>query len=119
MRRGRIVTGVSAGLAAALIAAPGALASGSQGATKQAKAKDATAQVYNNNHDKSGLPSGSNVAGSKSGGSVAGTPLNTTKSGNLPFTGSQLGIFAVVAFALLGMGLLLRASGREKKAEKI
>jgi hypothetical protein len=104
-------------LAAALIEAPVALAAGSQGAATHAK--DATAQVYNGNNDKSGLPNGSNVAGSKSGGSVAGTPLNTTKSGNLPFTGSQLGIFAVAAFALLGMGLLLRASGREKKAEKI
>jgi hypothetical protein len=117
MRRGRIVTGVSAGIAAALIAAPGALAAGSQPAAKHAK--DATAQVYNNNGNKSGLPKGSNVAGSKSGGSVAGTPLKTTKSGTLPFTGSELGIFTVVAFALLGMGLLLRASGREKKAERI
>lgn len=40
-------------------------------------------------------------------------PLGTTKtSGALPFTGSQLGVFALVGLALLAVGLLLRSTGR-------
>lgn len=49
---------------------------------------------------------------------VAGeqSPLQTTKrSGTLPFTGAELLVFALVGGALIAAGLLLRASGRQKK----
>jgi hypothetical protein len=43
-------------------------------------------------------------------------PLATTKSsGALPFTGAELGIFAVVGIALLTGGLLLRLTARQKR----
>jgi hypothetical protein len=48
---------------------------------------------------------------------AAGTsPLATTKTtGALPFTGSQLGVFALVGLALLAAGLLLRSTGRSNE----
>ncbi|MDX6452916.1 MAG: hypothetical protein QOH16_2965 [Gaiellaceae bacterium] len=40
-------------------------------------------------------------------------PLGATKtSGTLPFTGADLGLFALVGLALLGIGVLLRSTGR-------
>jgi hypothetical protein len=46
------------------------------------------------------------------------SPLATTKSsGTLPFTGAELGVFAVVGAALLGGGLLLRLSARHRRSE--
>lgn len=43
----------------------------------------------------------------------AAAPLATTKTrGTLPFTGSQLSLFALVGLALLAVGLLLRSTGR-------
>lgn len=40
-------------------------------------------------------------------------PLGTQRvSGTLPFTGAQLGLFAIVGLALLATGLLLRSTGR-------
>ena len=42
-------------------------------------------------------------------------PLAATKArGGLPFTGAQLGLFAIVGLALLAMGLLLRSTGRRR-----
>ena len=42
-------------------------------------------------------------------------PLSTTKAqGTLPFTGAQLGIFAIVGLALLAGGFLLRSTGRKR-----
>jgi uncharacterized surface anchored protein len=46
------------------------------------------------------------------------SPLETTKSsGTLPFTGAELGVFAIVGAALLAGGLLLRMSARNRKSE--
>jgi hypothetical protein len=40
-------------------------------------------------------------------------PLGATKtSGTLPFTGADLGLFALVGLALLGIGVVLRSTGR-------
>lgn len=47
--------------------------------------------------------------------SRSAAPLATTRSsGTLPFTGLQLGVFAVVGLALLAGGLLLRATSRRR-----
>jgi hypothetical protein len=71
---------------------------------------------------------GGNLPGSN--GNVAGTnkeaggnqplaikpakPLAATKTrGHLPFTGAQLGLFAIVGLALLAMGFLLRSTARK------
>lgn len=71
---------------------------------------------------------GGNLPGSQ--GNVAGTskqaggnqplaikpakPLAATKTrGHLPFTGAQLGLFAIVGLALLAMGFLLRSTARK------
>lgn len=44
-------------------------------------------------------------------------PLATTKSARtLPFTGAELGVFAVVGLALLAGGLLLRLTARQKRS---
>jgi len=43
------------------------------------------------------------------------TPLAVTKSvGSLPFTGAELGLFALVGLALVGTGLLLRTTTRQR-----
>lgn len=48
---------------------------------------------------------------------TAAAPLAATQSsGSLPFTGAQLAIFAIVGAALLGGGLLLRLTARQKKS---
>jgi hypothetical protein len=39
----------------------------------------------------------------------------TRQAGTLPFTGAQLGIFAIVGLALVGGGILLRLTGRQKR----
>jgi hypothetical protein len=73
-------------------------------------------------------PGGGNLPGGS--GNVAGTnkeaggnqplaikpsqPLAATKTrGHLPFTGAQLGLFAIVGLALLAMGFLLRSTARK------
>jgi hypothetical protein len=47
---------------------------------------------------------------------IRSAPLAATKikGGALPFTGAQLGLFAIVGLALLAMGLLLRSTGRQR-----
>jgi hypothetical protein len=45
-------------------------------------------------------------------------PLAATKTrGHLPFTGAQLGLFAIVGLALLAMGFLLRSTARQKPTQ--
>jgi hypothetical protein len=45
-------------------------------------------------------------------------PLATTKqAGTLPFTGAELGIFALVGLALIGGGIALRQTARSKRTD--
>jgi len=44
----------------------------------------------------------------------ATTPAATTTTGNLPFTGLDVGIVVLMSLALLGTGLLLRRHGRSQ-----
>jgi LPXTG-motif cell wall-anchored protein len=47
----------------------------------------------------------------------AAAPLGTTRtSGTLPFTGAELSVFALVGLALIGGGILLRMTGRQKRS---
>jgi hypothetical protein len=55
-------------------------------------------------------PAGGSGGNSGGGGGQAATAADT--SGQLPFTGLQLGVFAVVGAGLLGTGLLLRRTMR-------
>ena len=70
-------------------------------------------------------PATSGVAGTNTQGGGAGPlavgpgrqgqPLTATQArGRLPFTGAQLGLFAIVGLALLAMGFLLRSTARQK-----
>jgi hypothetical protein len=52
------------------------------------------------------------VAQGPSGGDTGGTPTAADTSGELPFTGLELGVFAVVGAGLLGTGLVLRRTMR-------
>jgi hypothetical protein len=137
MRRGRIFTGALAVVAAAVISAPGAAFAGN---SPRAIAKDLSDGVLNGHYTKAELqrylqdttvqgyggPTGGVVGTTKPSNQVVvkpnvlGTkktvsPLKSAKvSGALPFTGAQLGLFAAVGLALLGMGLLLRSTARQK-----
>jgi hypothetical protein len=58
------------------------------------------------------------VLGAKSPSRSAAAPLTATaKRGTLPFTGAELGVFAVVGLALIGSGLLLRTTSRRRSSE--
>jgi hypothetical protein len=55
------------------------------------------------------------VLGAQSPNQSAAAPLATTKtSGTLPFTGAELGLFALVGLALVGSGLLLRTTAKHR-----
>jgi hypothetical protein len=56
-------------------------------------------------------PAGGN--GGESAGVSAGTPATAADTGGeLPFTGLELGVFAIVGAGLLGIGLVLRRTIR-------
>ncbi len=111
MRRGRFVWGVAFLTAAVLVTAPSALA-----APNVAK-HPATAQGYN--HGGGGvLPV---VSPKYKAGGVAGanqTLSSSVKRGGLPFTGLQLWLFALVGTALVGGGVLLKSTARQKSQSR-
>lgn len=58
-------------------------------------------------------PAGGNGSGGESAGVSAGSTATTADTGGqLPFTGLELGVFAVVGAGLLGTGLVLRRTLR-------
>ncbi len=55
------------------------------------------------------------VSAPKKTTSAGAAPLSATKSsGSLPFTGAELTLFALVGLALIGTGLLLRTTAKER-----
>jgi hypothetical protein len=55
------------------------------------------------------------VAAAKSPTKAAVAPVSTTrKHGTLPFTGAELGLFALVGLGLIAGGILLRTTGRQR-----
>jgi hypothetical protein len=129
MRRGRAYTGATAVVAAALFWIPAGTAGT---ATWQAGySNDTTVQGYGPPQQqvlptppKGGTAPNGTAPSTRtvvlSGGvqgahkTIRQAPLAAVKSGALPFTGAQLGLFAIVGLALLAMGLLLRSTGRQR-----
>lgn len=142
MRRGRIFVGAVAVVATAFVWIPGGIA-GSSGGTPADIARDLSDGVLNGKYSHSqlqryfrdatqqGYPTVTTATGDQ-GGEVAGTnqegggqqpiavnkavPATKTK-GTLPFTGAQLGLFAIVGIALVAMGFLLRTTARQKSSQ--
>lgn len=82
------------------------VAAGVQGTRKTVVAPTAkvTPRVKGARHTVASAPTAASVA-----------PLGTTKStGSLPFTGAELALFALVGLALIGTGLLLRTTARQR-----
>ncbi len=138
MRRGRFVTGAIAVVAATLLWAPAGLGATAQqisrdladngkldqrysAADLQRYLQNASAQQYDTPITPPGAPGGNtggnnNVAGTQGSATNSGSaPLAATAArGRLPFTGLELGIFALVGGVLFASGLLLRSTARQK-----
>lgn len=107
MRRGRNTLGGVVILVVLALSAPAAYAAGGgpatnqgyPGATKPPAAKPA--QTGN-----------AGVAGTQQ--SVAGAVKPARAGGTLPFTGMQLGLVVLVGLLLIGGGVVLRTSGRDR-----
>lgn len=93
MSGGRKVLVIAVLALAALMVAPAALA---QDPTNDIYGEDAPPLVVSG----SGGPSGA---------------LGAEGSGNLPFTGAELVLFALVGAALIGTGVLLRRTARDRR----
>ena len=126
MRGGRIIRGACTLALAALFVAPGALAAPPSQIYKdyadngrldaqyskadlQRALKDATLQGYKD----TSRPNSSSLTETNT---IVRTPSITTtrRTGTLPFTGAELGIFALVGLGLVVSGILLRLSGRQR-----
>ena len=141
MRRGRIFMGAAAVVAIGLVWIPGGIA-GSSGGSPAVIARDLSDGVLNGKYThaqlqryfrdatQQGYPGTTVTTGAA--GNVAGTnqeaggqqpiavnrAIPATKAkGSLPFTGAQLGLFAIVGIALVGMGFLLRTTARRKPSQ--
>jgi hypothetical protein len=108
MCRGRIFFGGIAMLAALALSAPAAYAVGGGPATNQGY-PGATKPPAHHHHTKGG---NAGVAGSHK--SVSGTVKPARANGSLPFTGLQLGLVVLVGMLLIGGGVVLRTSGRNR-----
>jgi len=142
MRRGRIFIWAVAVVAIALVWIPGGVA-GNSGGSPAVIARDLSDGVLNGTYShaqlqryfrdatQQGYPTVT-TTGSNAGGAVAGTnkesggqqpiavnrAIQATKAkGTLPFTGAQLGLFAIVGIALVAMGFLLRKTARQKSSQ--
>ena len=101
--RGHVIIGGGAILAALALAGPSALAGG----------------VVTQGYPSSTAPPAAqgHVAGASLAASihkVAAPPNQSHVTGALPFTGMQLGVVVLVGIVLLGCGLLLWSSGKER-----
>ena len=101
--RGHVIIGGSAILAALALAGPSALAGGvvNQGYPNSTTPPAAQGQV-----------AGASLAAATH--KVAAPPSQSHLTGALPFTGVQLGVVVLVGILLVGGGLLLWSSGKER-----
>ncbi len=126
MGGGRIIGGLCMLALMALMTAPGALAASPEQiyadyadngrldgqyskADLQRALKDVTLQGYKD----TSRPRSDVLQSSKT---VVRRPTFTTtrRTGSLPFTGAELGIFTIVGLGLIASGVLLRLSGRQR-----
>lgn len=125
--------GAVAVVATALVWIPGGVA-GSSGGTPADIARDLSDGVLNGKYSHSqlqryfrdatqqGYPTVTTTTTGGRAGEVAGTNqqgggLQAAKTkGSLPFTGAQLGLFAIMGIALIAMGFLLRTTARQKSS---
>jgi hypothetical protein len=136
MRRGRTLLAVVTVTALALVTAAAAVAASPRqiygdlaqhgkltkhysAADLRRASKDAVLQGYGGVAAGGGVqqPSAAGTQGQSNAGNVAGvvSPVRATnRTGSLPFTGVQLGVFVAVGLMLLAGGLLLRRVGRNR-----
>jgi hypothetical protein len=103
MRRGRMYFGGVAMLVVLALSAPAAYAAGGGPATNQGY-PGATKPPAKTTHG--------GVAGTHQ--SVSGAVKPARAGGSLPFTGIQLGLVVLVGMLLIGGGVVLRTSGRNR-----
>ena len=106
MRRGRIFFGGMAILAVLALGAPAAYAAGGGPATNQGypgATKPPAVKAHGGN---------AGVAGTHK--TVAGAVKPARAGNSLPFTGMQLGLVVLVGLLLIGGGVVLRTSGRNR-----
>jgi hypothetical protein len=108
MRRGRMIFGGMAVLAVLVLSAPGAYAASGAPATNQGYPGATKPPAHH--HTTHGGNAG--VAGSHQ--TVAGAVKPARAGGSLPFTGMQLGLVVLVGMLLIGGGVVLRTSGRNR-----
>ena len=105
MRRGRIFFGGIAMLAVLALSAPAAYAAGGGPATNQGYPGPTKPPVKTH---------GGNAGVAGTHASVAGAVKPARAGGSLPFTGMQLGLVVLVGMLLIGGGVVLRTSGRNR-----
>ena len=107
MRRGRIIFGGMAVLAVLVLSAPAAYAAGGGPATNQGYPGATKPPAHHTTHGGN-----AGVAGAQQ--TVAGSVKPARAGGSLPFTGVQLGLVVLVGMLLIGGGVVLRTSGRNR-----
>ena len=117
MRRGRIVRGVTALVAAALVAAPSAFAAGADHGKASAQGYPKFPKIVSPSvtpvTPPGRLPSkttGSGVAGVQHTINLRSSHVSHT----LPFTGAQLWLFALVGLGLVAGGVALKSTARAR-----
>jgi hypothetical protein len=103
MRRGRIFLGGVAIFVVLVLSAPAAYAAGGGPATNQG---------YPGATKPPAAKPTQGVGGTQN--SVAGAVKPARAGGSLPFTGMQLGLVVLVGLLLIGGGVVLRTSGRDR-----
>jgi hypothetical protein len=107
MRRGRIFFGGFAMLAILALSAPAAYAAGGGPATNQGYPGATKPPAHHQTHGGNAGVAGTHHA-------VAGGVRPARAGGSLPFTGMQLGLVVLVGMLLVGGGVVLRTSGRNR-----
>ena len=107
MRRGRIIFGGMAVFAVLVLSAPAAYAAGGGPAMNQGYPGATKPPAHHTTH-------GGNAGVAGAHQTVAGAVKPARAGGSLPFTGMQLGLVVLVGMLLIGGGIVLRTSGRNR-----
>ena len=107
MRRGRIFFGGISILVVLTLTASAAYAAGGAPATNQGYPKPTKPPAHHQTHGGNAGVAGTHHA-------AAGGVRPARAGGSLPFTGMQLGLVVAVGLLLVGGGVVLRTSGRNR-----